>query len=120
MRNFLITSVHDVHLDTYDGGQLQWVNSYSLKAEIKAENPREAICKYFENELYYKFSFENAIVGHEDDESNNKNELYFDVLVDIENYEASKNDVELWIEGKNGLYNNSIFLTIHEIIPTTI
>lgn len=122
MRKFLINSVHDCHLENYEHGELQYVNGYNQEAVINAENPREAISKYFENELYYNFSFENAVVLHEQEEEddNNKNKLFYDVLVDVENSEASKKDIELWKEGKIQLYSNSIHLTICEVLPITI
>ena len=115
MKTYFIKTNHEVFIDKFNEGELDFVNSYSIEAKVKAENPREAIKKYFENELYYKFDFESAYIPHEEEETEEKNTLHYSVLVDVDNSEASKKEVEEWKEDKLTLYSNNIFLTIYEL-----
>ena len=115
MKTYFIKTNHEVHIDKFKEGKLDFVNSYNIEAKVKAENPREAIKKYFENELYYEFDFEYAYIPHEEEETEEKNTLHYSVLVDNDNNEASKNEVEAWKEDKLTLYSNNIFLTIYEL-----
>ena len=115
MKTYFIKTNHEVFIDKFNEGELDFVNAYNIEANIKAENPREAIKKYFENELYYKFDFESAYIPHEEEETEEKNTLHYTVLVDNDNNEASKKEVEEWKEDKLTLYSNNIFLTIFEL-----
>jgi len=115
MRNFKIISNHTVSVDNYNEGEQENVNNYSLNATIKAENPRKAIELYFENELFYKFNFENSFIPHEEEDEAEENILIYDVLVDFDNEEASERRINSWKKGKETLYNNNIFITIFEL-----
>ena len=121
MKKFIISSTHEIFKDSYTDGQTEYVNGYSLKSKIiNSETTREAIQKYFEDELYYKFNFDYAYIDHEENIDASKNTLHYSVLVDNENSEASKEEIELWKKDKLELYANNIFLTIHELIEATI
>ena len=115
MKTYFIKTNHEVFIDKFNEGELDFVNAYNIEAKIKAENPREAIKKYFENELYYKFDFENTYIPHAEEETEEKNTLHYTVLVDVDNSEASVQEVEEWKEDKLTLYSNNIFLTIYEL-----
>ena len=52
MKTYIIKTNHEIEIDTYNEGLISYVNSYNLKSEIKAENPRDAIQKYFDEHLY--------------------------------------------------------------------
>jgi hypothetical protein len=60
-----------------------------VESTIKANTPREAIEKYFERDLYYKFNIDFATI--EIDEI-----LHYSVLVDHENTEANEKQIESW------------------------
>jgi hypothetical protein len=120
MKKFIISSTHEIFKDSYTEGETDYVNSYSLKSEINSETTREAIQKYFEDELYYKFNFDYARINHEELNNEPKNTLHYSVLVDNENSEASEAEIELWKKDKLDLYSNNIFLTIHELTKATI
>ena len=120
MKTYFIESTHDVYIDNYTEGETTNVNFYHIKQNVKAENPREAIKKFFEEILYYKFNFENAIISNEEDENEPINRLEYGVLVDEENSEASPYDVELWKENKLTLYANNISIYIYELQPIKI
>ena len=106
MNTYIIKTSHEIEIDT------KYVNSYSLKSEIKASTPREAIQKYFDEYLYYTFEFKNAYILHEEEENEATNVLFYDILTDEENNEATENKIELWKKDKLTLYNNRIYLEI--------
>ena len=120
MKIYIIKTSHEIEKDSYKDGLLNYVNSYNLKHEIKANNPREAIQKYFEDYLYYTFDFKSAYILHEEEENEATNILFYDVLVDEENNEATEKEKELWKKDKLTLYNNSIHLEIFLTQLTTI
>ena len=121
MKKFIISSTHEIFKDSYNEGETDYVNGYSLKSKIiNSETTKEAIQKYFEYELYYKFNFDYAHIDHEEDIDASKNTLHYSVLVDNENSEASEYEIELWKKDKLELYANHIFLTIHELTEATI
>lgn len=121
MKKFIITTHHEIYKDSYQEGETDYINGYSLKDTIiKAETTKEAIQKYFESELYYKFNFDYAHIDHEELDDAPKNTLTYSVLVDSDNNEADEAEKELWKKGKLELYSDNIFLTIHEMIEAII
>lgn len=120
MNTYIIKTSHEIEKDSYNDGLLNYVNSYNLKYEIKANNPREAIQKYFEEYLYYTFDFKAAYILHEEEKGEATNILFYDVLVDEENDQATENQIELWKKDKLTLYNNRIHLEIFLTQLTTI
>jgi len=119
MKTYIIKTSHEIEVDTYNEGLTNYVNSYNLKIEIKAATPREAIQKYFDEYLYYSFDIKNAYILHEEEENEATNVLFYDVLTDEENNEATENQIELWKKDKLMLYNNRIHLEIF-LYQTTI
>ena len=120
MKTYSIKTGHDIYIDSYNEGEGKHVNYYDIKAEVKAENPTQAIEKYFEDTLYYNFNMNLAYIAHEEDEDQPVNVLHYSVLVDEENAEASVEEVELWKEGKKVLYSNNIYLSIYELVEVKI
>jgi len=120
MNTYIIKTSHEIEIDTYKDGLTKHVNSYSLKSEIKAATPREAVQKYFDEYLYYNFDIKSAYILHEEEEEEATNVLFYDVLVDEENNEATENQRELWKKDKLTLYNNRIYLEIFLTQLTTI
>lgn len=112
MNTYIIKTSHEIEKDTYNEGLIGYVNSYNLKSEIKASTPREAIQKYFEDYLYYTFDFENAYILHKEEENEATNILFYDVLVDEEDNEATDDQKKAWKKNKLTLYNNRIHLEI--------
>ena len=107
MKAYQITSLHNVYLDSYKDGELDHVNSYDIENVIFAENVKSAIEKYFENVLYYKFNFSLCYFDF--------NQLFYSVLVDADNYEATKNQIQVWKMGKSKLYSNNITISVFEL-----
>lgn len=115
MKTFKIISNHDVFIDSYEEGETEQVNSYTLSAEVEAENIKSAIKQYFDKNLYYSFDFKNAEVDEE-----NKTTLYYSNLVDVENVEASESEVEQWKQNELTLYSNQITIEVFEVVQQQI
>lgn len=111
---YKIISFHSVYVDNYEEGEQENVNNYTLEREIKAETPKQAIEKYFEDFLYYDFNFSDSLIDEEE------NILNYSVLVDAENVEASDSMKELWKKGQVKLYSNNIQLELFELTKCKI
>ena len=114
MKTYFITSEHNVYVDSFKNGELENVNNYDIKANVKALSPIEAIEEYFKNTLYYDF---NKDYMQEDEEEENKNKIWYSVLVDEENIQATETQKKEWKRGKKTLYANNITLFIYEVKP---
>ena len=113
MNEYLIRSYHTVSEDSYNDGELDYVNGYELSYFIKATDPSNAIQQYIERKLYYKFN-PKFIDTSSDDIS-----IYYNVLVDIDNAEATESEYELWKQGKLKLYNDCIRLEVYNVSIVT-
>ena len=121
MKTYFIESVHDICIDSYSEGEKENVNFYDIKQNVKAENPRQAIEKYFETELFFSFNLKYAYIVHEEEgEEEPQNKLFYSVLVEEENNEATEKDIEKWKQNKKTLYANNITIYIHELQPVRI
>jgi hypothetical protein len=109
MNEYFIKSYHSISEDSYNDGELGWVNGYEMSDFIKAIDPTEAIRKYIIDKLYYNFDPRNL------DTSNDDISTYYNVLVDADNCEANDNEFELWKQGKFRLYNDSIKIEIYTV-----
>lgn len=107
MKLYRIESSHNVYVDDYKQGELSNINNYDLDGMIKAENPQQAIEKYFENVIGFDFDIKHANI--ED------GILYYSNLVDGSNHEASKSQKESWKDGRCILYSNHTSLVIYEL-----
>lgn len=120
MKTYIIKTSHEIEKDSYNDGLISHVNCYNLEQQIKATTAREAIQNYFENYLYYTFDFKAAYILHEEEENEAENILFYDVLVDEENNEATEKEIEIWKKDKLTLYNNRIHLSIYELTKIKI
>lgn len=107
MKTFLIKSVHLVYIDSFENGELECVNEYSLEAKITAETTQKAIETYFEKELFVSnFDLKNAEVF--------ENCLSYGYLVDADNYPASECKIERWKKDEITLYSNNASIEVFE------
>lgn len=113
MNEYLIRSSHTVSEDSYNDGELDYVNGYELSYFIKATDPSNAIQQYIERKLYYKFN-PKFIDTSSDDIS-----VYYNVLVDVDNAEATESEYELWKQGKLKLYNDCIRIEVYNVSIVT-
>ena len=114
LNTYKVTSAHDVYVDSYENGEEDYANSYSLSSEIMASNWRDAIKKYFSNYLFFEVNLND---GYIDDDSNTFH--YFN-LVDDDNMEASDNEIEQWKENKLTLYSNHTEITVYQLIEINL
>jgi hypothetical protein len=110
---YYIDSSHFVFIDDYKQGEIEYTNSYSLNAFIEAENVTEAIKKYFNTVLYFSFDIKNKHIDEQGD-------LHYSNLVNNENEEATHEQIELWKQGKETLYSNNTYLSIHQLNKISI
>jgi hypothetical protein len=106
MKKFKIISNHTVTEDSYKEGEIKDVNFYTLNETISAESPEEAVKKYINEKLYYG------------DTSFEKDECcgwYSDFLVESNNEEPTKNQIEEWKKGIINLYNNHVNFEVYEM-----
>lgn len=122
MKEYIIKTTHKIEVDEFDNGLAKHVNLYEfdIKEEIKADNPIQAIQKYFNNILFYDFDIKKAYIFHHEDEDEEKNTLEYDNLINGAGLEATEDERQLWRKGEKTLYNNNTFLRIYELNPATI
>tara|TARA_R110000868_G_scaffold409072_1_gene693858 strand:+ start:575 stop:925 length:351 start_codon:yes stop_codon:yes gene_type:complete len=110
-KQFKVTTIHTVYIDSYNEGEGNYVNSFDIESTQKTETIREAIENHFNNTIYLPFNFEHA-------ETNEDNKvMYWSNLVDEDNNEPSKYDIEKWKKEEKELYSNNIEIIISEIVP---
>lgn len=109
---FLITSQHDVFVDNYNEGEQENVNFYCLDGIIEADNYKEAVTKYLQENLGYNLDINNCEVRD--------NAIFTSCLVDIENYQPTNNEVEQWKRGQKVLYSNNIEINVSQILPMAL
>ena len=110
LNSYYITSTHDIYIDNYTEGEGDRVNSYDMNAIIKADNVKEAIAKYFQNELYLSYDEEYI------DDSLEDGNFFYSNLVDSENLEATKNEIESWQKNEKILYSNKTTISIFQLL----
>lgn len=108
MEKYLIYSNHSIHKFDYEEGEKDFVNEYELKEFIQAENPKEAICKYLDEVLFYSIDTNEIDLG-------NSFCFSFDILVDANNCQANIGEIEYWKKGLLSLYNDYVTLKIYEL-----
>jgi len=109
MKTFKLTSTHDVYKDDFINGEIENINFYVLSSEIKAENQKQAVEKYFHDFLVYAFELKYAQICEDG------NTVYYCTLVDIKNTEATEADTNLWKNQKLTLYANNISVQCFEL-----
>ncbi len=111
MKNFKITSMHSVYIDSYEQGELESVNNYDMKETVKAETVKDAIIKYVENSLFYSFDYDSAEIDEE------SNLIHWSNLVNVDNEEVTSKDAiySQWKKGKATLYNNQYSMSVEEL-----
>jgi len=114
MKTYKIYCIHEIYIDDFDEGETENVNNFITDGEYKAESPVEAIELHLKS-LCYDF---NKDYMQKDDES--ENVCYYSVLCDVENSEATQNEVKQWKKGKKILYSNNMILSVYELINAKI
>ena len=108
----------DVYEDSFKNGELENVNYYDGEFITKANNPKDAIKDFFENELFFDIDFKYM----ETIQDENLNGFNYSVLCNNDNEEVKTND-SIYIEWKKDnvmLYTNNVNFNIYEIKETKI
>lgn len=111
MKKYYIESEHNIYLDSYKLGELEFINSYDIKEFIFTDNPKKAIEKFIDLVLYYSIDIDEIDI----EEGN----FQFCILVDEDNLQATIEQIELWKNEQIKLYSNVINLKIHELNQIT-
>lgn len=116
MRQFYITSWHDVFEDIFDKGeQPNAINGYAISEKVEAPTALEAVIKYVTETLGYPVT-DGSIEA--DDEQNNV--VHYSTLVDMDNDAVDEHQTEQWKEGKLRLYSNHVTIEVKELITVMI
>ena len=107
MNKYTVLSSHDVYEDSYTEGEGTWVKGYDLGMKVSAKDPMEAVAKFYDKQLGKEF--DPTIVNIED------GGIYDSFLVDVENLEATENQIEKWKRGEIMLYANSFRVIVQSI-----
>ena len=86
---------------------MEFANFYHKSAIIKAETPKQAVKIYIETELFYSVSDDD--IAYEDDS------VYVNVLVDEQNTQAQKHEIEMWKKGLLKLYIDDISISVNHL-----
>lgn len=84
-----------------------FANSYHRSEIIKANTPKEAVKIYIKTELLYDVSDDD--ITYEDDR------VYVNVLVDEQNTQANRQEVEMWKKGLLKLYIDDISISVNHL-----
>ena len=114
MKNYIVECVHDVYIDSFEEGQKEHVNYYDTKGKYEADIAIEAIEKHL-SFLGYQFEQKNSEVDEDE-----PNKLFFSILADVENNEATEKQIEIWQKDKLKLYDNNMVLCVYELTPAKI
>jgi hypothetical protein len=109
MKTYFVRSTHIISEDDFEQGEGAQVNWYKESRTIEANDPGDAIHKYFSNVLYYKFDMAFSVVDGDT--------LFYDVMVDDDNAEASDAELLKWKSNQMKLYVNRIEVQVTENIP---
>lgn len=114
MKTFLIECAHDIYVDNYENVELDNVNNFYTNGKYSAGNVYEAIEKHLYS-LGYDFNKDFCQLDEEQ-----TNVVFYSVLVDVENYQASNYDILAWKKNKLDLYSNNMTFYVYEVIKAKI
>lgn len=110
-KKYLISSYHQVCKNSYELGELECSNHYNiLNTTIKAENINKALELYFKNIICYNLDLEFIMVNED------FNLIDYSVLVDVNNLEATEDEIKKWQNDEIVLYSDNIQIKISEIV----
>lgn len=108
MKNFLIQSSNSVYAHNYENGAETIVNSFNVVGKISAKSAKSALVLFIEKNMYFNYNNENLQVVD--------GNIFYINLVDKENAEASKVEIEEWENGRKKLYLHHAHIKIFELV----
>lgn len=109
MKNYLIECEHNIYIDSYEQGEGENVNNFDTKGEYNAENPTAAIEKHLTSLGY---SFDKDYMQLDEDQDG---KVWYSILCDVENSEATEKQKNIWKEEELILYANNMTLYVYEL-----
>lgn len=123
-RRFIIITDSITHLDDYENGELDIINTSHNNQTVIAKSIGDAIKKYFDSNSYMAFdkvNLEHISVYHLDNgDEDGQNILEFSIQITESGYAPTEHEIELWKQGKFKLFSESIRMYINEIVPVTL
>jgi hypothetical protein len=114
MKNLLIYSAHNVYEDDFNEGEKEQTNFYECQAEIRDETIKGAIEKYISDSLGFTIKENNLYLDEE------QNLIFYDTIVNNDNFELSKTEHNQWKKGKMKAYTNRVEISVSEITPVKL
>jgi hypothetical protein len=108
-KTYLIKSSHDIVVDDYKEGHKEAVTFYTMKDEVTAETPMQAVLEYFEETLGFDILEGDLCLDCDNCFA------CTDVLVNFDDYKPSKAQIKEWEQGKTALYNNHCVIEVYEL-----
>lgn len=116
MKNYFIECEHNVYLDSYTEGETTNVNNFDTKRMYQAENSIDAIQQHLKS-LGYDFKKDYM---QEDEECEEQNKIWYSVLCDVDNSQATERQKNLWKAEKLELYANNMTIYVYKTVPSKI
>jgi hypothetical protein len=107
---YLITSIHEVVVDSYEHGETESVNFYTHESRHKELN-NEAIAGHF-SQLGFSFDADNMY--------KDEDRVYYSWLVNSNDEEASESERQKWMKDKLKLYGNNASVTFQQLIDVMV
>lgn len=116
MKNYKIEISTDVYIDSWEEGELNYVNCFTNSFEIVEVSPIKAIQKAMDKLC---FSFEQCYMQMDEEKDNI---CFYSNVVDEENNEINDKSFEYkeWKKGKKVLYSANHTISVMELINTKI
>ena len=114
MKTYIIDCQHSIYIDSYTDGEIKNVNNFDTDGKYNAETPAEAIEKHLYS-LGYNFN-----VNYIDTDEEEENKIFYSVLCDEENDEATENQIKDWKKDEKILYSNNMIIYVYELIKSKI
>jgi hypothetical protein len=117
MKNFKVTIITDVFVDSFEDGELNQVNSFMNSYVIQEETPLKAIQEVFTNKMFYSFDEKHAYIDEE-----NEKTLFYSHLVDDDYNEVlhSEEKHKRWKKGKEKLFSANHEVRVRELTTSKI
>ena len=113
IKEYLLKYSCDVYEDDYLEGEGKHVNYWSDTYNCSGlETPEEAIEALFKHRLWYNYNPEHRCVYD--------GVVHYSVMVDVNNEEASVNELVEWKQGKTKLWVNNICIEVFCVEPVEL
>lgn len=110
-KEFRVVSNHEVYEDSYENGELQYVNGYTLDGIYKVDSWQQAVEKHFN---------ENGLSIDIKDCEIEDNILYTSCMVNFDGVQPFDNEIQDFKKGLINLYSDNITVTVQELVDVKL